>query len=360
MSKPTEDQTKADRNVGTRGRQVKNAKDKDKSRLAPAKAGAAMNIARATLEDLYLKMAQTRRFEETAARLFTEGKVHGTAHFCIGEEATGVGVCSALAKEDLIAQTHRGHNQAIGKGMSIDLMMAEFLGKESGYCHGRGGCMHIADWSSGSLGANGIVGGGIPIAVGAAFAQQYRKLDAITVCFFGDGATNEGAFHEALNLASVWKLPILFVCVNNYYAMSTHLGSHMNIQDISIRAASYGIRGLALDGNDIIAVYEATLEAKDYVKREGPMLLVLNTYRIMGHSKSDPQNYRTKEEVDAWKLRDPILLYRKKLVEAGTFTAAELDALDARAVVDVAHAVEFAEASPEPQVGEALRDIYAD
>ncbi len=338
---------------------VQEANGRVKAEAASTRKGTAMNIPREKMEELYLKMVQTRRFEETAARLFTEGKVHGTAHFCIGEEATGVGVCSALAKEDLIGQTHRGHNQAIGKGMSLDLMMAEFLGKESGYCHGRGGCMHIADWSSGSLGANGIVGGGIPIAVGAAFAQNYRKMDAITVCFFGDGATNEGAFHEALNLASVWKLPILFVCVNNYYAMSTHLRSHMNIDDISIRAKAYGMRGLALDGNDIVAVYEATLEAKDYVKREGPMLLVLNTYRIMGHSKSDPQNYRSKEEVESWKLRDPILLFRKRLLEAGTFSAAELDALDARAVVDVGRAVEFAEASPEPLVEDALRDIYA-
>ena len=187
----------------------------------------------------------------------------------------------------------------------------------------------------------------------------FRSVDAVTVCFFGDGATNEGAFHEALNLASVWKLPILFVCVNNYYAMSTHLESHMNITDISIRAKAYGIRGEALDGNEVTAIYSATLEAKDYVKREGPMLLVLNTYRIMGHSKSDPQNYRSKDEVEAWKLRDPILLFRAKLVEAGLFTAKKLDALDERAVRDIAHAVEFAEASPEPRVEEALRDVYA-
>ena len=318
-----------------------------------------MTIPKDKLTELYLKMAQTRRFEETAARLFTEGKVHGTAHFCIGEEATGVGVCSALAPEDLIAQTHRGHNQAIGKGMDIKRMMAEFLGKETGYCHGRGGCMHIADSSVGSLGANGIVGGGIPIAVGAAFAQQYRKLDAITVCFFGDGAANEGAFHEALNLASVWKLPVLFVCVNNYYAMSTHLSIHMHIEDISVRAKSYGIRGLSMDGNDVVAVYQATLEAKDYVRREGPMLLVLNTYRIMGHSKSDPQNYRTKEEVESWKKRDPLLLFRNRLLASGDFDAPELDALDGRAVRDVAEAVEYAESSPEPKVEEALRDVLA-
>jgi acetoin:2,6-dichlorophenolindophenol oxidoreductase subunit alpha len=312
------------------------------------------------LTELYLKMAQTRHFEEAAARLFTEGKVHGTAHFCIGEEATGVGVCCALENDDLIAQTHRGHNQAIGKGMRIDLMMAEFLGKENGYCHGRGGCMHIADASVGSLGANGIVGGGIPIAVGAALTQKYRGQDAMTTCFFGDGATNEGAFHEALNLASVWRLPILFVCVNNYYGMSTPLRAHMNIDDISVRAKSYGIRGEAMDGNDVLAIYEATLEAKEYVKREGPMLLVLNTYRIMGHSKSDPQVYRSKEEVESWKRLDPILQFRNRLVKDGSFTAAELDALDERALRDIEEAVAFAEGSPEPLVEEALRDIFAD
>jgi len=319
-----------------------------------------LRIPKEKLAELYLKMVQTRRFEETAARLFTEGKVHGTAHFCIGEEATGVGVCCALAKEDLIGQTHRGHNQAIGKGMSLDRMMAEFLGKESGYCHGRGGCMHIADSGSGSLGANGIVAGGIPIAVGAAFSQKYRGVDAITVSFFGDGATNEGAFHEALNLAAVWKLPILFVCTNNQYAMSTPLKAQTAITDLSQRAISYGIRGLAMDGNDIVAIYETTLEAKEYVKRQGPMLLVLNTYRYMGHSKSDPQNYRTKEEVEAWKQRDPIHLFRNMLLKKGLFPAAELDAFDEEAAHAVAHAVEFAEASPEPRVEDALRDIYSE
>ncbi|MDP3177539.1 MAG: thiamine pyrophosphate-dependent enzyme, partial [Spirochaetaceae bacterium] len=245
-------------------------------------------------------------------------------------------------------------------GMSIDRMMAEFLGKESGYCHGRGGCMHIADSGSGSLGANGIVAGGIPIAVGAAFSQRYRGVDAITVSFFGDGATNEGAFHEALNLAAVWKLPILFVCTNNQYAMSTPLTAQTAIADLSLRAVSYGIRGLAMDGNDVVAVYEATQEAKEYVKSHGPMLLVLNTYRYMGHSKSDPQNYRTKEEVEAWKKRDPIQLFRNRLLEEGQFPAAELDAFDEEAALTIAHAVEFAEASPEPRVEDALRDVYAE
>ncbi len=317
-----------------------------------------IGLPKGKLEELYYKMAQTRCFEERAARLFTEGKVHGTAHFCIGEEATGIGVCCALEKKDLIAQTHRGHNQAIGKGMDINLMMAEFLGKESGYCHGRGGCMHIADFSSGSLGANGIVGGGIPIAVGAALGQKYQKQDAVTVCFFGDGATNEGAFHEGLNLASVWKLPIIFVCVNNYYAMSTPLSAQMAISDLSERAKAYGMRGVSMDGNDVVAIYDATLEAKDYVKKNGPMLLVLNTYRIMGHSKSDPQAYRTKDEIETWKGKDPIALFRARLIKDHYFTVAELDVLDGRALEDVARAVAFAEASPEPKIEDTLRDIY--
>jgi pyruvate dehydrogenase E1 component alpha subunit len=243
--------------------------------------------------------------------------------------------------------------------MSIDRMMAEFLGKETGYCHGRGGCMHIADSSSGSLGANGVVAGGIPIAVGSAFTQQYRRLDSITVSFFGDGATNEGAFHEAMNLAAVWKLPILFVCTNNLYAMSTPIKAQMNIEDLTLRAKAYGIRGESMDGNDAIAIYEAALEAKEYVRKNGPMLLVLNTYRHMGHSKSDPQNYRTKAEVEAWKKRDPILILRSRLLAEASFTASELDAFDARAAADIVRAVEYAEASPEPLVEEALRDIYA-
>ena len=198
-----------------------------------------MKLSKEVHKELFLKMAQSREFEETAARLFVEGKVHGTAHFSTGEEGT-IGVCVALEKEDYILQTHRGHNQAIGKGMGLDRMMAEFTGKVTGYCKGKGGSMHIADFSVGSLGANGVVGGGIPLATGAAFSQKYLKKPNITVGFFGDGASNEGAFHESLNLASVWKLPVLFVCTNNQYGMSTSVERSMNITDIAIRAKSYG------------------------------------------------------------------------------------------------------------------------
>ncbi len=311
-------------------------------------------------KELYLKMMQTREFEETAARLFVQGKVHGTAHFCIGEEATGVGVCSALEKEDLITQTHRGHNQGIGKGMDIKRMMAEFLGKETGYCKGKGGCMHIADFSVGSLGANGVVGGGIPIATGSAFSQKYRKTKNITVSFFGDGATNEGAFHESLNLASVWKLPVIFVCTNNYYGMSTSISKSMNIKDIAVRASSYGMKGVSLDGNDIMTIYEETKKGREYVLENGPMLMVLNTYRWMGHSKSDSQLYRTKEEVNEWKKKCPIKRYRKYLVSGKILTDKELDELDKKAAKDVEDAVEYAEKSPEPKIENIFDDVFAD
>ena len=318
-----------------------------------------MKITKEKHLDMYLKMVQTRKFEERAAKLFVQGKVHGTAHFCIGEEATGIGVCAALDNEDYILQTHRGHNQGIGKNMDISQMMAEFLGKETGYCKGKGGCMHIADFSKGSLGANGIVGGGIPLAVGAALSQKYQKKDNITVGFFGDGAANQGSFHESLNLASVWNLPVLFVCTNNYYGMSTHVSKSMNIDDISIRADSYGIKGMAIDGNNIIKIYEETAKAKQYVKEHGPMLMVLNTYRWMGHSKSDAQAYRTKEEVNEWKKKCPIKRYNDYLIKEDIASARELTDLDKQAAADIDKAVEYAENSPEPRIENIFEDVYA-
>ncbi|MDC7226802.1 MAG: thiamine pyrophosphate-dependent dehydrogenase E1 component subunit alpha [Spirochaetales bacterium] len=319
-----------------------------------------MKLSKETHKELYLKMVQTRKFEETAARLFVEGKVHGTAHFCIGEEATGVGVCTSLEVEDYILQTHRGHNQGIGKNMDIKKMMAEFLGKETGYCKGKGGCMHIADFSVGSLGANGIVGGGIPLATGAALKQQYNKEDNITVVFFGDGATNEGSFHESLNLAATWKLPVLFVCTNNYYGMSTSTKKSMAIDDISIRAEGYGMKGIALDGNDVVNIYEETIKAKKYILENGPMLMVLNTYRWMGHSKSDAQIYRTKEEVAEWKEKCPIKRHRDFILKNKVMTEAELEAIEAQAAQDIKDAVAFAESSPEPKIENIFDDVYAD
>lgn len=319
-----------------------------------------MGIPKKKKLELFRKICITRRFEETAAKLFIRGKVHGTAHFCIGEEATGIGVSGALEEKDYILQTHRGHNQAIGKGMDINRMMAEFLGKETGYCKGKGGCMHIADFSVGSLGANGIVAGGIPLAVGAGLKQLYTGDEHITVCFFGDGATNEGAFHEALNLASVWKLPIIFVCVNNYYGMSTHVDQSMNIKDISIRAESYGMKGLALDGNDVLSIYTETKKARSYVKKHGPLFMVLNTYRWMGHSKSDAQLYRTKEEVEEWKKKCPLLRLQNHLLKEENVKKSEIQAICDESEEAVKQAVLFAENSPEPKIEDILDDVFAD
>jgi pyruvate dehydrogenase E1 component alpha subunit len=220
--------------------------------------------------------------------------------------------------------------------------------------------MHIADFSVGSLGANGIVGGGIPLATGAALKQKYNNEKNITVCFFGDGAANEGAFHESLNLASVWKLPVLFVCTNNYYGMSTHINKSMNIEDISIRASSYGIKGLNLDGNDVINIYNETLKAKKYILENGPMLMVLNTYRWMGHSKSDAQLYRTKDEVNKWKEKCPIKRHREYLIEQKILSESEIKALEAQAEEDIKKAVEFAENSPEPKIENIFDDVYED
>jgi pyruvate dehydrogenase E1 component alpha subunit len=308
---------------------------------------------------MYYKMVLTRNFEETAVRLFSLGKVHGTAHFCIGEEATGIGVTAALELVDLIYATHRGHGQSLGKGMEVNRMMAEFLGKSTGVCKGKGGCMHIADVVAGNLGANGIVGGGIPIAVGAALSTRMQKIDRVVVCFFGDGASNQGTFHESLNLASIWKLPIVFACVNNCYGMSMHVSRHMNIPDIAVRASSYGIPGVSVDGNDIFTVYDKARAARRTAAQEGPILLVLNTYRIMGHSKSDAGLYRAKEEVEEWKRKDPIRRMREKLIADRSFTEKELDELDARAAKAIEDAVAFAEASPEPSVDTVEQDVFA-
>jgi len=326
---------------------------------AAQQADAPAGVPRDLALEMYYKMALTRRFEETAVRLFSLGKVHGTAHFCIGEEATGIGVTAAIEPADLIYATHRGHGQSLGKGMDVNRMMAEFLGKATGVCKGKGGCMHIADISAGNLGANGIVGGGIPIAVGAALSTRMQKIDRVVICFFGDGASNQGTFHESLNLASIWKLPIVFACVNNCYGMSMAASQSMAISDIAVRASSYGMPGVSADGNDIFAVYHAARAARESASRNGPILLVLNTYRIMGHSKSDAGLYRPREEVESWKKKDPILQMRRRLIEEYGAAARELDDVEARAAAAIDAAVAFAEASPEPSVDSVDQDVYA-
>jgi len=308
---------------------------------------------------MYKKMLLTRKFEEKVAYFFSMGMVHGTTHLYVGEEATATGVCCALRKEDLITSTHRGHGHCISKGIDLKRMTAELLGKETGYCRGKGGSMHIADLSRGNLGANGVVGGGQPIAVGAALTTKMKKIDRIVACFFGDGASNEGSFHESLNLASVWKLPVLFVCENNLYGMSTPLKAHANVEDLSVRSMSYGIPGKRIDGNDAVAVYLETLKARKYVAKNGPMLLVCETYRYLGHSKSDANVYRTKEEINDWKTnRDAIKRMSAYLLENG-FSSEEIESMDKDTTRQMEEAVEFAQNSPFPPLSSITEDVYA-
>ncbi|MFY9416732.1 MAG: thiamine pyrophosphate-dependent dehydrogenase E1 component subunit alpha [bacterium] len=308
---------------------------------------------------MYRKMVEIRIFESRVAELFAAGKIPGFVHLYIGEEAVAVGACANLKDTDFITSTHRGHGHCIAKGGRLDLMMAELFGKETGYCKGKGGSMHIADVEIGILGANGIVGGGLGIAPGAGLSAKMRGTDQVTICFFGDGASNQTTFHEGINLASAWKLPVIFVCENNQYGISLHQSRHQNITDIADRATAYGIPGVVVDGNDVMAVYEAVGEA---VKRaragEGPSLVECKTYRWRGHFEGDPQMYRPQEEIEEWKAKDPIPRFEALLAEMGVMTAEEAEAIRKEVAAEVEAAVEFAEKSPEPAPEAALEDLY--
>jgi len=308
---------------------------------------------------MYRKMVEIRIFESRVAELFAAGKIPGFVHLYIGEEAVAVGACANLKDTDFITSTHRGHGHCIAKGGRLDLMMAELFAKETGYCKGKGGSMHIADVEIGILGANGIVGGGLGIAPLAGLSAKMRGTDQVTICFFGDGASNQTTFHEGINLASAWKLPVIFVCENNQYGISLHQSRHQNITDIADRATAYGIPGVVVDGNDVMAVYEAVGEA---VKRaragEGPSLVECKTYRWRGHFEGDPQMYRPQEEIEEWKAKDPIPRFEALLAEMGVMTAEEAEAIRKEVAAEVEAAVEFAEKSPEPAPEAALEDLY--
>ena len=320
---------------------------------------AALGLSKDDIVDMYTKLHQIRAFEEKVAYFFSRGMIHGPTHLYIGEEATAVGVMAALAADDWITSTHRGHGHTIAKGIDLNRMMAELLGRETGYCRGKGGSMHIADLSRGNLGANGIVGGGIPIAVGAALTVKLKQLDRVVVSFFGDGALNEGSFHEAVNLASVWDLPIIFVCEDNQYGMSMSRRLSINIEDLALRATGYGIPGVSVDGNDVLAVLAATAKAYAHVKKHGPYLIVSETYRYMGHSKSDANKYRTKEEIAQWREKDPIGRFKAFLIEHGYLSEDELDTIEAAARQAIEDAVAFAQNSPEPSLDIIAEDVYA-
>ena len=321
-----------------------------------------MELDQRRLIAMYQRMYTIRVFDQTAWEEFMAGNIPGVVHSYLGQEAVAVGVCFALNEADMIVSTHRGHGHTIAKGADIKKMMAELFGKSTGYCGGKGGSMHIADFSIGMLGANGIVGAGLPIATGAALAAKLEGSDRVSAAFFGDGASNEGAFHESLNLAAIWKLPVVFVCEHNLWASSVPSSYAIAVENISTRAASYGIPGVTVDGNDVLAVHEAAASAVDRARRgEGPSLVECKTYRWHPHNatRSNVADPRPPEEIEAWKRRDPIAAFGARLQEMEATDAEVLEHLHLMVQERVAAALAYAKASPDPQPEDALTGVFA-
>ena len=307
---------------------------------------------------IYGMMNRIRAFEEQAVTFFESNIMRGSVHLCIGQEATPATVCHLLNPDDYIASTHRGHGHCLAKGADPKRAMAELMGRADGYCRGRGGSMHIADVEAGNLGANAIVAGGVAIAVGAALASKMQKNGKVAVSFFGEGATNEGVFHEALNLAAVWKLPVLFVCENNGYGISVPAWQSTSVQDVSVRAAAYGIEGATVDGNDVLQIAPVVRQALERARAgEGPTLIECKTYRWLGHWTGDPQPYRTRQEIDQWKQKCPIKRLREALIDFGA-TTEQVAERETEAKKTIAEAAEFALASPEPDPAHVLDDVF--
>jgi TPP-dependent pyruvate/acetoin dehydrogenase alpha subunit len=319
-----------------------------------------MEIPNEKLLELYEKVLLIRNFEERAYQVFGTGVIAGTLHTYLGQEAVAAGIMANLIDDDYITSTHRGHGHVLAKGADPNKMMAELFGKETGYCKAKGGSMHIADFRFGILGANGVVGGGLPIAPGAGLTCKLKyKNQRVVACFFGDGASNTGGFHEAINLAGVWKLPVLFVCENNLYAMGTSIEKATAVDDIAKRAVGYGIAGVVADGNNAVDVY---LKGKEAVARakagQGPTLIECKTYRMKGHSKYDPAAYRPPEEVEAWLERDPVKILRSKLLKY-RIDESKIIALERKSMEIIDRAVDFAQESPKGAVETCLEDVYA-
>jgi len=319
-----------------------------------------LKLAKEKLIEMYKRMLEIRHFEEKAFELYGQNLVPGTIHLYAGQEAVAVGVCANLRKDDYITSTHRGHGHCIAKGAQLGQIMAEILGKKTGYCKGKGGSMHIADFRMGMLGATAVVGAGIPIAAGAALSIKLRRTDQVVACFFGEGASNQGTFHEGINVAAVWTLPVVFVCENNLYAMGTRQSRVMLIENMADRAAAYGIPGVVADGNDVLAVYETVHRAVERAREgKGPTLIECKTYRHRGHSRFDPATYRPKEEVEEWLKKDPILRFKAKLLETKILTEKEAEKIEQDVIAAIEKATKFAMESPYPAPEEALEDVYA-
>jgi len=321
---------------------------------------ATAELTRVDAAEMLRKMYRIRLFEGKVIDLFQEGKIRGSTHTYIGMEACAVGVCSALRADDYITSTHRGHGHCIAKGGRLDLMMAELLGKATGYCKGKGGSMHIADVEAGILGANGIVGGGIGIATGAALSSKLRGVGQVCVCFFGDGGFNQGVLYECANMAAIWKLPVIFLCENNKYAMSTPVHAATAVADLSARAAAFGMPGVNVDGMDALAVREAAFHAAERGRRgEGPTLVVADTYRYEGHNVGDGQRYRSRDEVEQWRRSDPIERFRDALARQGVLRHEDAAAIEQEVAAELAAAIEFAEQSPDPSPETLEDNVYA-
>ena len=312
------------------------------------------------LLDLYERMVRIRQFEDGVKFLFLEGTMPGTIHQCQGQEATAVGVCAALRNDDFITSTFRGHGHALAKGLSVQELLDELFGAVTGCCKGKGGSMHVGNVSKGMIPGIAIVGGGIPVAAGMGLAFKMQKTGQIVACFFGDGAVAEGAFHEGVNMAAIWNLPVIFTCENNLYGASTHVSKVMRDTNIAARTAGYGIRGQQVDGNDVLAVYEAAKTAAEECRSgAGPVLLELLTYRATGHSRRDPCHYQPKDEREEWAARDPIERFGRMLVSRGVAGDADLEAIRARVLGQFDQAVEKARQAPQPNVQELTTDVFA-
>ena len=325
-----------------------------------AQKGRLADLDRETLINIYHQMLLVRRFEEKAAEIYSAGKIGGFCHLYIGQEAVAIGSISAIRKDDYVLTSYREHAHAIAKGMSPESVMAELYGKATGCSKGKGGSMHMFDKEVSFLGGHAIVGGQIPLATGVAFASKYKGTDQVTLCYFGEAAVNQGAFHESLNMAQLWKLPCIYICENNQYGMGTSLARAMSSHDISQKAYAYDIASEFVDGMDVLAMREATLRAVERARKEYlPTLLEVRTYRFMGHSMSDPGNYRTRAEIERHQERDPIKLFSASLKEAGVLSDSEFQKIEAEVKEQVEKSVRFAEESPLPDPSELHTDVYA-